>query len=127
MVLLTAGTAGIPKAALRSNPRDPAPAGAVLSRMPLGPGERIMVAAPIVHGWGWAALQFGLALRSDLVLAPHFDPEATLAAVAQHKVTALFAVPVMLRQLVDLPEQTRSRYDLSSLRIVACGGGAQYG
>ena len=39
-----------------------------------------MIAAPIFHTWGCAALQMAFALRATVVLHRRFDPAATLAA-----------------------------------------------
>jgi acyl-CoA synthetase (AMP-forming)/AMP-acid ligase II len=41
-------------------------------------------------------------------------PEAVLTAMAQHRVTAMMAVPTVWRRLVDAPE--RARYDVSAFR-----------
>ncbi|HET6704680.1 AMP-binding protein [Amycolatopsis sp.] len=122
LVVLTSGTSGPPKGARRPTPNNVADAAAVLSEIPLRAGEPILVAAPLFHTWGLAALQLGMALRAGLVLPRRFDPEATLAMIERQRCTALFAVPTMLRRLLDLPEQTRARYDLSSLRVVASSG-----
>ena len=124
LVVLTSGTSGPPKGARRPTPHGVADAAAVLSEIPLRAGEPILVAAPLFHTWGLAALQLGMALRACLVLRRRFDAEATLHAIERHRCTALFAVPTMLRRLLDLPERVRSKYDLSSLRVVASSGSA---
>ncbi|MEV7094861.1 AMP-binding protein [Amycolatopsis sp. NPDC051045] len=122
LVVLTSGTSGPPKGARRPTPHSVADAAAVLSEIPLRAGEPILVAAPLFHTWGLAALQLGMALRAGLVLPRRFDAEATLSMIERRGCTALFAVPTMLRRLLDLPEKTRARYDLSSLRVVASSG-----
>ncbi|MEU5262170.1 AMP-binding protein [Amycolatopsis sp. NPDC021455] len=122
LVVLTSGTSGPPKGARRPTPNNVADAAAVLSEIPLRAGEPILVAAPLFHTWGLAALQLGMALRAGLVLPRRFDAEATLAMIERKQCTALFAVPTMLRRLLDLPEKTRAGYDLSSLRVVASSG-----
>jgi len=45
-----------------------------------------------------------------------------LADVADHRATTLIAVPVMLQRILEIPEQTRRRYDTSSLRVIVCSG-----
>jgi fatty-acyl-CoA synthase len=57
-------------------------------------------------------------LGSTVVMRRRFDAEATLAAIAEQKVTTLIAVPVMLKRILELPEAVRRRYDTGSLRIV---------
>jgi acyl-CoA synthetase (AMP-forming)/AMP-acid ligase II/uncharacterized protein YndB with AHSA1/START domain len=124
IVVLTSGTTGIPKGARRPTPRGLGTAAAMLSRIPLRAGERMFVAAPLFHTWGLAAMQISMPLRATLVLQRRFDAERTLRAIAEHRCTALFAVPIMLQRILDLPERIRRRYDLSSLRIVASSGSA---
>lgn len=124
LVVLTSGTTGTPKGARRPTPNGLGDAAAVLSRIPLRAGERVLVAAPLFHTWGLAALQLGMPLRATLVLQRRFDAEQALRAIAEHRCTAMFAVPVMLQRILDLPERVRARYDTSSLRIVASSGSA---
>ncbi|WP_435061149.1 AMP-binding protein [Amycolatopsis thermoflava] len=124
IVVLTSGTTGTPKGARRPTPKGLGAAVALLSRIPLRAGERILMAAPLFHSWGLSALQVGMPLRATLVMQRRFDPEACLRAIQEHRCTAVFAVPVMLQRIMALPEEVRARYDTSSLRIVASSGSA---
>jgi acyl-CoA synthetase (AMP-forming)/AMP-acid ligase II len=124
LVVLTSGTTGTPKGARRPTPNGLGDAAAVLSRIPMRAGERVLVAAPLFHTWGLAALQLGMPLRATLVLQRRFDAEQALRAIAEHRCTAMFAVPVMLQRMLDLPAWVRARYDTSCLRIVASSGSA---
>jgi acyl-CoA synthetase (AMP-forming)/AMP-acid ligase II len=124
IVVLTSGTTGMPKGARRRTPKGLGTAAALLSRIPLHAGERMFVAAPMFHTWGLAAMQISMPLRATIVLQRRFDAERTLRAIAEHRCTALFAVPIMLQRILDLPDRIRNRYDLSSLRIVASSGSA---
>ncbi|WP_127783517.1 AMP-binding protein [Rhodococcus sp. X156] len=122
-VVLTSGTTGTPKGAHRPEPRNWMPAAAVLSRIPLRSGETTVVAAPMFHTWGFAALQLSLALGSTMVLRRKFTPAECLADVERHQAKALFVVPVMLQRILELPEDQR-RHDTSSLRVIAASGSA---
>jgi len=124
LIVLTSGTTGTPKGARRPAPPGIGPAATILSRVPLRAGERMLVGAPIFHTWGLAAFQLGSVLGATLVLRRRFEPQQALAAVQRHRCTALFAVPVMLQRILDLPADARRPYDCSSLRIVACSGSA---
>ncbi|GAB1510632.1 AMP-binding protein [Actinophytocola sp. KF-1] len=124
IIVLTSGTTSNPKGARRRNPHGIRTAAAVLSRIPFQAGERMMVAAPLFHTWGLAAMQLGMPLHAKLVLHRRFDPEATLAAIEEHRCTTLIAVPIMLQRILDLPKQVIRNYDTSSLRIVASSGSA---
>jgi acyl-CoA synthetase (AMP-forming)/AMP-acid ligase II len=119
-IVLTSGTTGTPKGARRRTPPSFAPLASVLDRIPLRARSRLFIAAPLFHTWGYAALQIGLALRATIVLQRRFDPADTLAALALHRCSALFAVPVMLQRLLDVPVPD-SRLPL---RVVAVSGSA---
>jgi acyl-CoA synthetase (AMP-forming)/AMP-acid ligase II len=119
-VILTSGTTGRPKGARRAPPASLDPAVALLSTIPLKARETTVVAAPLFHAWGFAQWLIGVALGSTVVLTGAFDPERTLAAVEEHRATALVAVPVMLRRLLD----AEGTYGTSSLRVVAVSGSA---
>ncbi|GAB3448306.1 AMP-binding protein [Actinophytocola sediminis] len=124
IIVLTSGTTSNPKGARRRNPHGLRTAAAVLSRIPLREGERMLVAAPLFHTWGLAAMQLGMPLHAKLVLARRFDAEATLELVERHRCTSLFAVPIMLQRIMDLPREVRRAFDTSSLRVVASSGSA---
>lgn len=49
---------------------------------------------------------------------PHFDAEEMLRLIEEHRIDTIFMVPTMFVRLLKLPEEVRSRYDLSSLRFV---------
>ena len=123
-VILTSGTTGSPKGANRSSPQSLDPAMSLLSKIPLKRGQVTHIAAPLFHSWGFAHFTIGLMLNSTLVLHRRFDPEASLAAIERSRADSLVVVPVMMQRILDLPEQTRRRYDTSSLSIVAASGSA---
>ena len=83
-----------------------------------------MIAAPLFHSWGFAHFTLGMLLNSTLVLERKFNPESTLSLTAQHEATALAVVPIMMSRILDLPEEQRRRYDLSTLRVTAASGSA---
>lgn len=126
VVVLTSGTTGRPKGAVRDggNPLDVA---AVLSCIPIIRDDVTLVASPLFHGLGLFMASVTLSLRSTVVLDPEFDAEATLARIAATDASVLVVVPAMLRRIMDLPDRTRARHDTSSLRVIVCGGAALSG
>jgi acyl-CoA synthetase (AMP-forming)/AMP-acid ligase II len=126
-VILTSGTTGSPKGASRSNPQSLDPAVSLLATIPLKARQVSHIAAPLFHSWGFAHFSLGLILGSTFVLRRKFDPEACLADVARYRCDSLVVVPVMMQRILELPEQTRAKYDVSSLKVVAASGSALTG
>jgi fatty-acyl-CoA synthase len=124
VVLLTSGTTGQPKGAPRSATRSIAPVGAMLSKVPYRSGEATYLAPPLFHGVGYSQLLLSVSLGCTVIVERRFDAERVLGAITAHRPTALVLVPVMLRRILGVLEQSLNRYDLSSLRIVLVSGSA---
>ena len=127
-VMLTSGTTGTPKGALRTiNPSAVASlalAGLLdLARLKPTPraGEPILLAPPLFHLYGMIGMMAGFGLGAPLVIRRRFDAEATLEQIERTGAGLLFAVPTMLGRIMDLPPATRAGYDHSSLRVIASG------
>ena len=88
----------------------------------VGPDTIYLSPAPIYHA---APLKYcaGIqALGGTVILMDKFDAQATLAAIEQYRVTMTQLVPTMFVRMLQLPDEARSRYDLSSLRIAVHAG-----
>jgi fatty-acyl-CoA synthase len=120
VVILTSGTTGAPRGAARSTGTADDLV-AFLSAIPLRAGETTVIAAPVFHAWGLGHLTMAVLLGSTAVLQRRFDPKAVLAAVEEHRATALAVVPVMLDKLL---EADPSEFDTSSLKVIASSGSA---
>ncbi len=74
--------------------------------------------SPLYHaapaGWTTGAHRLG----ATTVVMERFDPIETLALIERHRVTHVQFVPTHMVRLLKLPEEERSRYDLSSLQYV---------
>ncbi len=121
-VILTSGTTGTPKGAQRSSPDGLFALAALIDRIPFRSRDTMMIAAPLFHSWGFFHFIMSLPTASTIVLRRRFDPEGTLQAVQEHRAQVLGAVPVMLQRILQLPEETLDKYDLSSLRITSLSG-----
>ncbi len=131
LIMLTSGTTGTPKGATRSVGAEAlaplALAGLLdLARIKPAPraGEPIVLPPPLFHLYGQIGLFLGLGLGSPIVLRRRFDPEATLEQIERTGAGMLLAVPTMLKRIMDLPPETRERYDTSSLRMIVSGASA---
>jgi long-chain acyl-CoA synthetase len=75
-----------------------------------------IVGSPLYHT---AVMRFAGAsihLGHTLVLMDKWTPEGMLQLIEQYRVTTSHMVPTQFHRLLTLPEDVRSRYDLSSLR-----------
>ncbi len=119
----SSGTTGRPKGILFPPPdravSDPNPL--VMPDSPLGLHEDVVYLSPaplyhtspvvsgtIVHRYG-----------GTVVVMPRWDAERCLAAIERFRCDAAQFVPTMFVRLLKLPEETRERYDVSSLRRVS--------
>ena len=123
-VILTSGTTGTPKGAQRKPPAGLAPLAGLVDAIPFRSRERMMIAAPLFHSWGFTHLVISLILASSIVLRRRFDPEGTLEAVEESRADTLAVVPVMLQRVLQLDDQTLDRYELPTLRITSVSGSA---
>ena len=123
VVILTSGTTGTPKGAPRTEAGIEA-AVAILERVPLRAGQRVHIAAPLFHTWGFAHLALSMLLGTTMVLTRRFDPEDCLRVVRDERCEALVVIPVMLQRIMALPADVRDDYDLDHLRVVTASGSA---
>ncbi len=120
-MIYTSGTTGKPKGVKRKAPTaEEAKATEGLRALVYGlrPGVRALLPGPLYHS---APNSFGIRagrLGGVLVLMPRFDAEEMLRLIEEHRIDTIFMVPTMFVRLLKLPEEVRSRYDLSSLRFV---------
>jgi long-chain acyl-CoA synthetase len=122
----TSGTTGMPKGVRRKPMRPEQLAaservGAIAYGVKPKGDQVILMNGPMYHS---APSSYGmLAFRSGckIVLEPRFDPEELLQLIARHSVTHMHMVPTMFVRLLRLPDETKQRYDLSSLRFVVHG------
>ncbi|MCW2722783.1 AMP-binding protein [Pseudonocardia sp.] len=122
-IVLTSGTTGPPKGARRPPPHSLAPVAAVLSAIPLKAGEPVLIAAPLLHTWGNAALLLALLHGAPIVLNRKFDPAGLVRTVEEHRCDTVFAVPVMLQRLLEL-DDLDDAWTGYRPRIVAVSGSA---
>ena len=123
-MLYSSGTTGMPKGIARPFPNTPleTSTGAVLPMLQLlfamDGTKRYLSPAPFYHA---APLRFCLAthgLGATIVAMEHFDAEEYLRLVDEYDITHSQVVPTMFVRMLKLPEETRNRYDVSSLECV---------
>ena len=73
--------------------------------------------APIYHTAPLKWCSGVQALGGTVVLMERFDAEKALAAIQKHRVTVTQMVPTMFVRMLQLPDEVRNAYDVSSLRM----------
>ena len=56
-----------------------------------------------------------------VVMMDKWTPEETLKLIDQHRITHSFFVPTMFMRMLQLPEDIRKQYDMSSLKFIIHG------
>lgn len=122
LVILTSGTTGTPRGAVREEPRGLTIAGGMLGKVPFRAGEVTECCAPMFHALGLAQALLALGMGSTLVVRRRFEPRAVLESLVDHRVTALIVVPVMLRKMLELEGAVARVRVKGNLRIIFVAG-----
>jgi long-chain acyl-CoA synthetase len=95
---------------------------AITAESAFPPGPHLVV-GPLQHNAPLTSLRHLLAGEPVVVLG-RFDAESVLRLIAEHRVTSTVLVPTHMQRLLALPQETRDRYDVSSLELVSQTGSA---
>jgi long-chain acyl-CoA synthetase len=121
-MLYSSGTTGRPKGILR-----PLPEQQPSQNLPLfdfltklwqnREGMIYLSPAPLYHAAPQTAVNLTIRTGGTAIIMKDFDPERYLGLVEEWRVTHSQLVPTMFSRMLKLPEEVRSRYDLSSLEM----------
>ncbi len=78
----------------------------------------ILNPGPLYHNAPFSVTFFALFHGNHVVSTERFDAETSIALIDQHKVQWVTMVPTMMQRIWNLPEETRTKYDLSSLQAL---------
>jgi fatty-acyl-CoA synthase len=121
----TSGTTGNPKGVLYSHRSNVlhALAQCLAISMGLRTDDRVLPVVPMFHANAWGLPYSSALVGADLVMpGPYLQAEPLADLIASERVTVAGAVPTIWMDLLRFADEHRP--DLSSLRIVACGGSA---
>ncbi len=121
-MLYSSGTTGRPKGILRPLLEQPPAQNLpifdfLLKLWHYREGMIYLSPAPLYHSAPQAAVNLTIRMGGTAIIMESFDPERYLELVQHWGVTHSQLVPTMFSRMLKLPEEVRSRYDLSSLEI----------
>jgi len=123
----TSGTTGKPKGIVRAKKMRTdmsASPGLIAGAQGIESGGVALMPAPLHHSATNSYVQQALLYAGTLILMDRFDAEKVLQLIEKYGVTTAYLVPTMYKRMFDLPETTKSKYNLSSLQFVASTGSA---
>ena len=86
--------------------------------LPVGDGATLAV-APLFHGMGLVTQSVNVALGQTTVMVAGFDPDAFLADVERHRITAITGSPAMYHALLNSP--ALREHDFSHVLMAVSG------
>lgn len=78
----------------------------------------MLIPGPLYHNGPFLWCMIALFKGCTVGVTTRFDAEETLALIERLKVDVVYMVPTMMRRIWALPEETRTRYDVSSLKAL---------
>ena len=122
-MLYSSGTTGRPKGIIRPLPENPpsqlSPLYDFLNKLWRYRGGLMYLSpAPLYHSAPQAAVNLVIRNGGTAIIIERFVPERYLQLVEKYKPTHSQLVPTMFSRMLKLPDDVRSRYDLSSLETV---------
>ncbi|MBM4794052.1 4-coumarate--CoA ligase family protein [Streptomyces sioyaensis] len=113
----SSGTTGAPKGVMLTHRSIATNLAQLTPLICSGPDDRVLAVLPFFHIYGLTALMNApLRQGATVVVLPRFDLRQFLAAIEQHRITAVYVAPPIVLALAKHP--LVADYDLSSLRYL---------
>ena len=121
-MLYSSGTTGKPKGVKWPMPSTPVGTPTLLvdllgALFDYGRHSRYLSPAPLYHAAPLRHCMSVIKLGGSVFVMGHFDAEAALQLIEQHRITHSQWVPTMFVRMLKLPDAVRTRFDLSSMTM----------
>lgn len=113
-IMFTSGTTGKPKGVMISHLAVYIASLGNIIESNFKEDEIVLTMMPLFHCAQHTFTMAALHRGNTTVLLNSFEPETLMKTIHEHRITNMFALPMMYRMILDHPN--RSKYDLSSLR-----------
>ena len=120
-IIYTSGTTGHPKGAMLDHQGQMSFARQLAVDFGVRPTDRILLVMPFYHIGAKCNQLSNSLMGAAIVLHRAYDVEGVARSIEQDKVTTAHLAPIMVQDLVDLPD--RDRYDHSTLKLVQYASG----
>ncbi|MFN3584202.1 AMP-binding protein [Phenylobacterium sp.] len=112
------GSTGRPKLILAGQPGVAPKETPEIAMWQIKPDDVCVLPAPLYHNAGFGMMMTATMMGAHLAVMPRFDAEGVLAEIEARKATWVYLVPTMMTRIWRLPEEVRTRYDVSSLHTL---------
>jgi bile acid-coenzyme A ligase len=78
----------------------------------------VLIPGPLYHNGPFVWATDGLFKGCTVVVTTRFDAEQTLRLIETYRIDSIYLVPTMMQRIWNLPTDVRTRYDVSSLKVL---------
>jgi acyl-CoA synthetase (AMP-forming)/AMP-acid ligase II len=119
-MVYTSGTTGFPKGAIAMNSSQLARALIFTHEFGITGRDRILINMPLFHSNALTFSNIVIYLGGTAVIMPRFDGEGALATIRKHRTTCTSMVPQQYERILNLPDATKRKYDVRSMKTLVC-------
>lgn len=106
---------------------DPSRAMAMMNEwgmMQMMPTPVQLVSAPLYHAMPGVWFNIGTKLGTTFVFMPKFDTKSAVEAISRYGVNGFYMPPILLKRLLQFPQEELKHHDLSSVKTIMSSGAA---